>query len=388
MNTGRVLFYVQHLLGVGHVKRAEILVRAMVEAGLQVTVIQGGFDVPGVAFAGADLIKLPPARSADASFSAIVDENDAPISDTWKTLRAQMLIDAFDDAKPNIVLVELYPFGRRAFEFELEPLLTHCHSFESRPWVICSLRDVLVKKTKPGRDIEIANQILRHFDHVLVHGDPNFISLAETFSETNRIAENLIYTGLVTDLVHTQTRQKRDCEVVISGGGGAVAEDLFTASLRALPDTPARNWTWRFLCGPNFSEIAVNKLRIDAPGNAVFEPNRPNFRELLSRSMLSISQAGYNTVMDIISTDIPAVLIPFADGAESEQRLRAQRLAELGYIVCVDSLSFNIKELSKAISKTLEYPTKPNLSLNMGGSLNSANFLRELSAKPPTSPIC
>ena len=38
----RVLFYVQHLLGIGHWRRAAILARAMTQAGLETTVLSGG----------------------------------------------------------------------------------------------------------------------------------------------------------------------------------------------------------------------------------------------------------------------------------------------------------------------------------------------------------
>ena len=38
----RVLFYVQHLLGIGHLKRAATRARACAAAGLEVTVVSGG----------------------------------------------------------------------------------------------------------------------------------------------------------------------------------------------------------------------------------------------------------------------------------------------------------------------------------------------------------
>ena len=46
MSKPKVLFYVQHLLGIGHLKRATTLARAMTDAGLQVTVVSGGEHVP------------------------------------------------------------------------------------------------------------------------------------------------------------------------------------------------------------------------------------------------------------------------------------------------------------------------------------------------------
>jgi predicted glycosyltransferase len=41
-------------------------------------------------------------------------------------------------------MIEMFPFGRRRFHFELEPLLDHCYSKSPRPLILCSTRDVLV----------------------------------------------------------------------------------------------------------------------------------------------------------------------------------------------------------------------------------------------------
>ena len=49
MSDARVLLYVQHLLGIGHLKRAMTLARALAAEGLEVTVASGGFEVPDMA---------------------------------------------------------------------------------------------------------------------------------------------------------------------------------------------------------------------------------------------------------------------------------------------------------------------------------------------------
>ena len=45
MNKSRAFIYVQHLLGIGHLKRAVILAQATVAAGLEVTLASGGLPV-------------------------------------------------------------------------------------------------------------------------------------------------------------------------------------------------------------------------------------------------------------------------------------------------------------------------------------------------------
>ena len=42
MSGPRIFFYVQHLLGIGHVRRAALLARGMVERGIDVCVVLGG----------------------------------------------------------------------------------------------------------------------------------------------------------------------------------------------------------------------------------------------------------------------------------------------------------------------------------------------------------
>ena len=43
----RILFYVQHLLGIGHLARASRVAGALAEDGFAVTVVTGGTPVPG-----------------------------------------------------------------------------------------------------------------------------------------------------------------------------------------------------------------------------------------------------------------------------------------------------------------------------------------------------
>ncbi len=43
----RVFFYVQHLLGIGHLVRASRIAHAMAKAGLDVTVVTGGSIIEG-----------------------------------------------------------------------------------------------------------------------------------------------------------------------------------------------------------------------------------------------------------------------------------------------------------------------------------------------------
>ena len=121
----KALIWVQHLLGIGHVRRAALIARAMTEAGLDVTVASGGFPVAGVSYGDARVVQLPPARAADKSFKLLVTEGDRSLDDAWKERRRAALLSLGHEVDPDILLLETYPFGRRQFRFELLPLLDH-----------------------------------------------------------------------------------------------------------------------------------------------------------------------------------------------------------------------------------------------------------------------
>ena len=132
MTSPRVFFYVQHLLGIGHLRRAAAITRALRRHGLTVAFVAGGEPVAGLDLGGADLIQLPPARAGDSGFGSIVDTAGRPIDDAWRDRRRAALLAAFERWAPEAVLIELYPFGRRPFRFS-DPIGRPCSTPEVTP---------------------------------------------------------------------------------------------------------------------------------------------------------------------------------------------------------------------------------------------------------------
>src|SRR6185436_10002155 len=94
--------------------------------------------------------------------------------------------------------------------------------------------------------------------------------------------------------------------------------------------------TWRVLAGPNIPEQGMARLMREAGSNAIVERSRADFGALLRRAFISISQGGYNTVLDVVTSGARPVVVPFTGNGESEQRARAMRLAEFGLAIVVD----------------------------------------------------
>ena len=366
-----VLFYVQHLLGIGHLRRAALIARAILAAGLELRFVSGGMPAGELDIGGASLVQLPPAISADVHFSRILDEHGRAIDDAWRERRKRRLLEAFEEARPDLVLIEMFPFGRRQFAFELLPLLQTARA-RSLP-IAVSLRDILVAKNRPERIAETVALVQNHVDRVLVHGDPRLVRLDATFPAAGEIADRLVYTGYVAEAVPPAAAEGE--EVLVSAGGGAVGGPLLRAALAARPATRLASAPWRLITGPNLPAAEFADLRAAAPAGVVIERFRPDFPALLARSRLSLSQAGYNTVMDILATGARALVLPFAEGAESEQSLRARLLAERGLLGIAEAEPVR---LAAAIDAALARPRPRPGAVDLDGAAETARQIARL----------
>jgi predicted glycosyltransferase len=376
----KVLFYVQHLLGIGHQRRAATLTRAFARAGMEVTLVSGGHEIPGLDLGGAKLAQLPPTRATDLFFKNLVDENDQPIDEAWKQRRIGQLLEIWRTADPDVLLFELFPFGRRQMRFEILPLLEAATaSGAKRPLIVSSVRDILVGQHKPERNDEMVALVERWFDKVLVHGDPNLVPFERTFPHAARIHDRLHYTGYVVD----ETGRKGppgspgDGEVLVSAGGGAVGEALLRAAILARPLSSARDRPWRVLLGVNADpEVAAELRQLAGPGVTI-EPARGDFPSLLMNGALSISQGGYNTMMEVLAAQIRAVVVPYAGGIETEQTLRARLLAERGRLELVDEKAMTPEAIAAAVDRALTGPPPSAARLDTSGADASARLLAD-----------
>jgi len=378
--SGRVLFYVQHLLGVGHLKRASLLARAMAAAGLDVSVVLGGPEVPDVGFDGCTRFPLPPVQAADETFTVLVDERGNPIDDAWKDGRMARLMAVFDVVQPDVLLVEQFPFGRRQFRFELMPLLEQARMSPNRPRILSSIRDVLVRKRNPKREREMVTLAETWFDRVLVHGDPEVIPLDASFPKAAEFAHKLVYTGYVIDPDDVEEmargRESGRDEVVVSVGGGAVGEPLLRTALAARPLSRLAHHVWRLVTGPNLPDSVYTELAWDLPPGVVVERWRSDLPIVLRNCVLSISQGGYNTIMDILRARARAVIVPFAAGTETEQEFRARVLEERGLVTVVDPVSFSPERLAGAVDQALDKAPAVGL-INLKGAETTARIVAE-----------
>jgi predicted glycosyltransferase len=356
----KILIHVQHLLGTGHTRRMAAIAKELAARGHDTTLASGGLPLR-LDMGGARLAQLPACRAADSSFKTLLDANGREIDDVWRAARAAATRELFDTLAPDLLLIELYPLGRSALRFELEPLVARAKAIPK----LVSIRDVPQRpaETKVGKRIAA----LADFAAVLVHGEAGFLPATNVFPELAALGARLIHTGYVAieGAPPRDPDSGRD-EILVSVGGGAAGKALLAAALALAARRAGPSERWRVLAGES------GALPDSPSPYVIVEANRPDFPAILGRARASISQAGYNTCVDLLRARVPAVLVPFAEGKEREQTIRAEAFAAHGLARTVTEATLCPETLEAALTHA---KPPPDLGIACEGAARTAKIV-------------
>ena len=380
----KVSFYCQHVLGIGHFHRSlEICLALAVQH--PTTLILGG---PPVAFnPGKIKTFLLPGLEMNTEFQGLMSCDPSLTLEDVKWQRQQMLLGHLQDERPDILITELYPFGRKAFRFEIEPLLNGIRSGTLPPCLCCcSVRDILVEKTTGREKFEQrAVQTLNdHFDGILVHADREIISLGDTFQRLDDIRIPLHYTGFVTKTRGNNSsvsiRKELDLAttdklIVASIGGGNVGSELLFAVQQAVALLSHGNRIHlQLFCGPYCNEQDYHLLQKNSHRAVTVDRFTDQFPAWLEAADLSISMAGYNTCMNLLQAGIPALVLPFRQNRE--QRLRAERIGRKAPIAILNEHLLAPAVLAERIEHQL-LQTRQLPAINLHGAEETVRQLEK-----------
>jgi predicted glycosyltransferase len=173
----------------------------------------------------------------------------------------------------------------------------------------------------------------------------------------------------------------------VSAGGGIAGEPLLRTAIEAhnyLPEVEMK-----VIAGPFLSDESWRALRSLAHGKNKLRLVRQvsDLCSELRSAAVSISQAGYNTCLDVLRARVPAILVPFAKEGEDEQRKRALRLQDLGAVKVVEQNDLTPARLAAEIRASMNSKfVTPALDLN--GAENAAALIESMTmatAPPITS---
>lgn len=381
----KVFFYCQYVLGIGHFFRSFEIAKAL--APNRVLFIEGGqpfLTVPCPSHV--TRLFLPPLMM-DETFEKFNLEGEELLR--VQNDRKEKLIKAYEEFLPDVVIIELFPFGRKKFSFELIPLLEKISADKRKTLVVCSLRDILVeKKNRESYESWVLRHLNNFFHALLIHADERVMRLEESFSRTSEISIPVYYTGFVARRPAkrkiTANRPKEVKKIAVSTGGGKVGGELIEGTILAVREIKNPHLEVEIYIGPFMDETMRKHLKktAESDNRVQFRDFTPDFVEVLAGVDISISMAGYNTLMDILTAGTYGILYPFRQNRE--QRLRAEKLARFGNFAIIDEAKPEIirREIELALSCIPSTKSRriSGQALNlMGADITKTIIERELS---------
>ena len=384
-----IIFYCQYVWGMGHLVRSLEFARALAEH--DVTLLAGGQEVEIDLPVHIQLVRLPVLYMNETFTRLIPGDPDQRVEEVQGE-RQQIIYSLFEEKKPDLFIVELYPFGRSIFGTELEPLLQNIRDKKfGNVKVVCSLRDILVEKRDPATyESRVLQKLNRYFDLLLIHSDPGMQPLDETFTRMADIKIPLEYTGFVTQQSDPDAgvRLRRELAVpsgekliVASAGGGRSGYKLLNAVLDAFDllreQIPAR---LEVFCGPFMDQNEYEKLAVrSAPGRRIRRYTK-RFVDYLLAADLSVSLAGYNTCMNLLVTKVPALVFPYS--RQQEQPMRAEKIKKFLPMAVLDEADMQPDSLCRHMKQMLDRGrTAGQVPINLDGARNAARILDKFCGK-------
>ncbi len=382
----KVIHYCQHVLGMGHFFRSLEIARALDRE--KIIFVAGGERPEQELPPNADYRQLP-GLCMNEQFGGLMPTDSSRDLEEVKKERAETVYRIFEEERPDAFLIELFPFGRKAFRFELLPVLDAIKEGKfGNVKVVCSLRDILVERNDGGKhEAKVVKYLNRYFDLLLIHSDPVIASLEETFSLMDQIKIPCHYTGFAARKPKAGARDniRRDMDLaeedkllIASAGGGKVGGELMKAVLKGFNGVTDSRARLLMLTGPFLADDKFSELENQAAGNSRITVKRfaPNFTDLLSAADGMISMAGYNTCMDILTSGIPAAVLPFA--FNHEQRMRAEKIANYIPLQIINDKDLIASGMEDVINGLLiRNRTSADHGIDLEGSNNSAEIIRK-----------
>lgn len=381
-----ILHYTQHVLGIGHLFRSLAIDAAL--APDTVHLVTGGPEIPLQLPPNTVHHAMPPLKMDSEFHSVQAVDAEADLENTWRE-RERLLLHLYESLQPDVVLLEMFPFGRKRFAREILPVLQANRSSRRPAITLCSVRDILVEKEDQDKfEGKVLNWLNAFFDGVLVHSDPALIRLDATFARVADIACPVWYTGYVAQgpTVSTRAAARRELGlqndmpmILASAGSGTVGQELLLATLEASALLhPEYAHALVMFTGPHAGpELHERLRRLEAASTHVSINTFTNrFPDYVLASDLSVSMAGYNTTMNVLACGARGLLFPFEQNREQGMRLNA--LVRAGYLEILRTADLKPERLASRMKEAIIASAPPRAALRLQGDTETASIIRAL----------
>jgi len=382
----KILLYSHDTFGLGNIRRTLLLAELLREqyASGSILIVTGSpmihaFRIPD----GVDYIKLP-------CLDRVQAETYSPrflggCAAEVKLTRSAILKESVLGFGPDLVIVDKRPAG---VDGELLETLVALRERNQNARLVLGIRDILDDPERTRHTLSGNGSfaiIERFYDEVWIYGARSVFDTVGEYGFPESVARKTRFCGYLKRPVTTPSRNGGPPRVLVTTGSGGDGSDIietYLAGLSSLPRSVALLSTVIF--GPQLP-AARRKAILGQYGHLTdvsFLEFEPDLTRHYAETDLVVSQAGYNTVCELLSFSRRAILVPRAEPVR-EQLIRARLLAAKGYFDIVepqdlrsDLLISKVLTGLKAAVSTPEIPDLdglPRISARVQSLLAGAN---------------
>jgi predicted glycosyltransferase len=394
----RVVALLNALAGHGHAAVLGGIFRALrpLDRGMHAIVVSGGVAPPASLLPDdVELVQLPALVPAAGLFGDPSPRAAGITRPQQRKLRRSMLRALFKAAPPDVLLVEHYPFGRRAFAKELDLVIADVRERHPSAVIVSSL-SVLGGRAPaldPLEDTRRVRSILeRSFELALVHTDPrverlddDYPGLAEALGARVRHTGYVLSTPPDAWLSRGEVRARlgvgeEEILVVAHAGGGRDGAALCRAALEAAErcgaDSPVR-WRWLVVGGsvlPAVEARAFEEMAAHSP-RVRFDLHRADLPSCVAAADAVVCMCGYASAVEVCAAGVPALFVPRQ--SDGEQTRRAERLERFGVGRAVRG-AVSPELILRWLHEDARAPRREVAPLDLDGARRSAEWLLEM----------
>lgn len=385
----KFLLYSHDSHGLGHLRRNLSIARALLDRfdNASVMILTGSpcatqFPLPP----NCDVVKIP-AVGKDQNGRYTPRSLDVSL-DMAMAYRRRLILAAYESYDPDVIVVDHQPAGLMG---EMMDVLERARA--AGKLLVFGSRDIVDAPgvVEKSWSLPACKLALEHFyERIFVYGDQRVFDPLAEYRPLKRIAGKVSITGYVASNPGQPTRKPRSDgrpRVLVTVGGGDDGTQRIRNYLDSLRLDPV-GWTSRIVTGPLMplqqvrdykqevkqgalrGQVKINRFHGDIPG-------------LMHQSDAIVSMAGYNSCLEILQSETPAVLMP-RERMRQEQSIRAHRFAELGLAQNVPAGDARL--LRGAVETALASRRHPPVSLNLDGLATICDEIGQMIGLEPVRP--
>jgi predicted glycosyltransferase len=335
LDQARILIYSHDSFGLGHLRRCRSIAHSLVARfkGVSVLILSGSPIIGSFDFkARVDFVRIPGViKLKDGEYTSLGLHIDL---EQTLSMRESIIYHTAASFKPDIFLVDKEPTGLKG---EVVSTLQMLH--DRGTINVLGLRDVMDEASALKAEWE-RKQVLpvleQLYDEIWIYGLAQMGNPVEAIGLPASIQDKINYTGyldreLPSDHNWIAPVSLDEPYILVTVGGGGDGVEIIDWVVSAYETDPGIRHravivTGPFMLAAHQQEFQERCELLDKIEIITFDSH---IELLMERASAIVAMGGYNTFCEILSLDVPALIVP-RSVPRLEQLIRATRAVELG----------------------------------------------------------